>query len=600
MHSDREKIALAIVQSYKSSGLDFSYADALGVAEYLLGFFGYGNEIIDNVLESYDRDVFYEMEDKGILKTENTVEKIDAGSYRYKEWRMNKWILNTARINVLARQHYGEWLNGNRNYVDLYESIFNNKTYKDLEGKSPAIKDGYFSNNSDFNAFNTYDGGVSLSYVEGEDSPLVWLNEVENGKTKYLSLIVKMLSPPIKPALYLSMENGIDYTSAGIERLISRRAGIPLSEVESHTNLDSILGSMASVGLISIKQSGEGSQKTYAKTSNSEVEAIMAKAIRAYYGFGINKIASIPEIFPPSMSEAQRITYVKNAFGLLGLLVNNKDSYSLKELRDLLGDGIRHIVNSFADRGIIYYDSYSSSGVKSKTPSYYVLKKTHIDDLVNGGFVARPQKCSRLSRVISFVNDNLGNFIERHAVSESSGADLDLSSKYLVMLSNAGVLMRDVEWNGLRSTAMANSSSMLVWEGMLSWIYEIAKYSGVAEYAFGNANPLDSISIAVKKAGLGLETSSYLKSESFANDSRSLLRDYFKENKIHKNDEFKDAVLKGAANGNSAYMLKNMLVNDYKISFTAAGWHVKQMLRKGLIEKVGNKEKATNKERDKN
>ncbi len=71
--------------------------DAERMAEHILNFFGYSDRIIDNVLQPEDRDVFYMMEDTGIL----TTEREETTLYDGREWRINYWILKLDRIEEL-------------------------------------------------------------------------------------------------------------------------------------------------------------------------------------------------------------------------------------------------------------------------------------------------------------------------------------------------------------------------------------------------------------------------------------------------------------------------------------------------------------------
>ena len=70
--------------------------DAL--AEYVLSFFGYESEVIDNKLDPDDRDVFYMLEEAGLLTTRQEEVFIKKG----KLWRIHYWILRTLRIKELA------------------------------------------------------------------------------------------------------------------------------------------------------------------------------------------------------------------------------------------------------------------------------------------------------------------------------------------------------------------------------------------------------------------------------------------------------------------------------------------------------------------
>ena len=68
------------------------------LAEYLMNFFGFNDYIIDNILNSKDRDVFYMLEEEGLLKTEREEVNIKKG----KNWRIHYWILNKEKIYQFA------------------------------------------------------------------------------------------------------------------------------------------------------------------------------------------------------------------------------------------------------------------------------------------------------------------------------------------------------------------------------------------------------------------------------------------------------------------------------------------------------------------
>ncbi len=70
------------------------------LAEYLMSFFGYADEVIDNRLTSEDRDVFYMLEEEGLLTTTQEEVLLKKG----KLWRIHYWILKKDQIIRLARQ----------------------------------------------------------------------------------------------------------------------------------------------------------------------------------------------------------------------------------------------------------------------------------------------------------------------------------------------------------------------------------------------------------------------------------------------------------------------------------------------------------------
>src|SRR6266508_3448992 len=69
------------------------------LADYLISFFGFEAEVIDNRLDMDDRDVFYMLEEAGLLGTRQEEIHIKKG----KLWRIHYWILRTNRIKQLAR-----------------------------------------------------------------------------------------------------------------------------------------------------------------------------------------------------------------------------------------------------------------------------------------------------------------------------------------------------------------------------------------------------------------------------------------------------------------------------------------------------------------
>lgn len=75
-----------------------SDADVQKLAIYLLNFFGYSDYIIDNILNTDDRDVFYMLEEEGLLTTEREEIYILKG----KVWRIHYWMLRKRRILELV------------------------------------------------------------------------------------------------------------------------------------------------------------------------------------------------------------------------------------------------------------------------------------------------------------------------------------------------------------------------------------------------------------------------------------------------------------------------------------------------------------------
>src|SRR2546428_2642084 len=72
--------------------------DVCALADYLMSFFGFDTEVIDNRLDMDDRDVFYMLEEAGLLSTRQEEIHIRKG----KLWRIHYLILRTKRIKELA------------------------------------------------------------------------------------------------------------------------------------------------------------------------------------------------------------------------------------------------------------------------------------------------------------------------------------------------------------------------------------------------------------------------------------------------------------------------------------------------------------------
>jgi len=72
--------------------------DITALADYVISFFGFESEVIDNRLDMDDRDVFYTLDEGGILGTRQEDIQIQRG----KLWRIPYWILRTKQIKELA------------------------------------------------------------------------------------------------------------------------------------------------------------------------------------------------------------------------------------------------------------------------------------------------------------------------------------------------------------------------------------------------------------------------------------------------------------------------------------------------------------------
>src|SRR5438876_344810 len=73
--------------------------DLRALADYLMSFFGFETEAIDNNLDVADRDVFYMLEEEGLLTTRQEEVMLKKG----KMWRIHYWILRVERIKAFAK-----------------------------------------------------------------------------------------------------------------------------------------------------------------------------------------------------------------------------------------------------------------------------------------------------------------------------------------------------------------------------------------------------------------------------------------------------------------------------------------------------------------
>lgn len=91
-----QQVELALKRTLGKKGM--SDDDVKRMAEYLMSFFGYTDEVIDNRLTPEDRDMFYMLEEEGLLTTTQEEVLLKKG----KLWRIHYWILKKDQIIRLA------------------------------------------------------------------------------------------------------------------------------------------------------------------------------------------------------------------------------------------------------------------------------------------------------------------------------------------------------------------------------------------------------------------------------------------------------------------------------------------------------------------
>lgn len=82
----------------EKTGLQSS--EATRDAEFVMDIFGFNDRIIDNVLEPEDRQLFYMLEEWGLL----TTEREETTLYDGREWRTHYWQFRKGEILGYAEQ----------------------------------------------------------------------------------------------------------------------------------------------------------------------------------------------------------------------------------------------------------------------------------------------------------------------------------------------------------------------------------------------------------------------------------------------------------------------------------------------------------------
>jgi len=87
-------------------------------AEFVMDIFGFNDRIIDNVLEPEDRQLFYILEEEGLL----TTEREETTLYDGREWRTHYWLFRKDRILGAAEQHRAKLVTKSEEF-GIYEEL---------------------------------------------------------------------------------------------------------------------------------------------------------------------------------------------------------------------------------------------------------------------------------------------------------------------------------------------------------------------------------------------------------------------------------------------------------------------------------------------
>jgi hypothetical protein len=120
--------------TYKLDKKGMSKENINKLAEYLMNFFGFDDYVSDNKLNAKDRDVFYMLEEEGLLRTLRDEVTIQKG----KIWRIHYWVLRKEDILRLAKLEPIEEEEDNefKIYDDISEEVWHKHHKKDTDEES--------------------------------------------------------------------------------------------------------------------------------------------------------------------------------------------------------------------------------------------------------------------------------------------------------------------------------------------------------------------------------------------------------------------------------------------------------------------------------
>jgi len=111
-----EDLAMAI-----SNRVNIDVESAMGDANFVMDLFGFEDRIIDNVLEPEDRQLFYILEEEGMLITEREETTI----YDGRTWRTHYWFINKETILSYKeeKERTDKKKKGEEDIAEIYEEI---------------------------------------------------------------------------------------------------------------------------------------------------------------------------------------------------------------------------------------------------------------------------------------------------------------------------------------------------------------------------------------------------------------------------------------------------------------------------------------------
>lgn len=93
-----DELCMALAHLLGKKGM--SGEEVRSIAEYMMNFFGYTDRVIDNILLPTDRDIFYMLEEIGVL----TVETFEVDLIPKKGWHIHYWVLRKRKLKEVVNK----------------------------------------------------------------------------------------------------------------------------------------------------------------------------------------------------------------------------------------------------------------------------------------------------------------------------------------------------------------------------------------------------------------------------------------------------------------------------------------------------------------
>src|SRR3990170_2155985 len=95
-----EIVTLEDLQMAIGNRIGLPEEDAHRDASFVMDIFGFDDRVIDNVLEPEDRQLFYILEEEGML----TTEREETTLYDGREWRTHYWLFKKTQVKDMSEK----------------------------------------------------------------------------------------------------------------------------------------------------------------------------------------------------------------------------------------------------------------------------------------------------------------------------------------------------------------------------------------------------------------------------------------------------------------------------------------------------------------